>query len=76
MGSLLCVGPCLGSEHGRIAMAAVIWWAAKATFVLFCLLGATLFMLWLAAVAMSARVETRQARRRPHRYRVGEVIKP
>jgi hypothetical protein len=53
--------------------ASLLWWSAKAAFVLLCLLGAVLFVLWLAGVAISAHAVSRQPRRGNHR--VGGALK-
>ena len=54
-----------------------VWFAAKLTFILFCLVGSALTLLWAAGVAISAHVESRQERatRRRNNYRVGSVIR-
>ena len=54
-----------------------LWFAIKATFILGCFLGGTLMLIWVAAVAISAAVESRQERatRRRNNYRVGSVIR-
>ena len=53
------------------------WWTLKLAFILLCLIGATLTILWIAGVALGAYVEGRQERatRRRNNYRVGGVIR-
>ncbi len=54
-----------------------IWLAVKFAFLFVCLVGSVAMFLWCAAVAISAAVESHQAksRRRRNNYRVGSVIR-
>ena len=39
-----------------------MWWAAKVTFILFCIVGSLITFTWIAAVVIFSMVETRQER--------------
>ncbi len=53
-----------------------LWLAATCTFIVLCLIGSAATLLYIAAVAISASVESRQERatRKRNNYRVGNAI--
>ena len=66
--------------HRGYHLGDVVIVAAKVTFVLFCIVASTIFLVWLAAVVIFTIVETRQEkakrRRRGANHRVGGVLPP
>ncbi len=54
-----------------------LWLAAKCAFIFVCLVGSAAMLLYVAAVAISAAVESKQERatRKRNNYRVGSVIR-
>lgn len=53
-----------------------LWLAAKLAFAACCATGALLFVLWLAAVAVSARAGVSRPHRHARCYRVGGAVRP